>query len=89
MLTDEYRRSKLVVLAPHASVVEAARAMDERKLQHIKVRADLRTEQEQAARGDRHDEEIDQHEIKRKQPASRAQARRMAMFHHRDLELTR
>lgn len=30
MLTDEYRRSKLVVLAPHASVVEAARAMDVR-----------------------------------------------------------
>ena len=58
-------------------------AVAERQLQHVEVGIDLRPEQQQAGRRDRHDEQVDQQQIDREQPARGPQARRMAVLDHR------
>ena len=68
---------------------QPAIAVGERQLQHEKVGADLRSEEQQPCRRDRHNEQVDQNEIERKQPARRLEARWMAVLDHRDMELAR
>ncbi len=64
-------------------------AVGERQLQHEEVGIDLRPQQQKAGGGDRHHEQVDQHQVGREQPARRPEARRMAVLDHGDMELAR
>jgi hypothetical protein len=86
---DDHHRSRRRQAADIDEGRQPRLAVGQRHLQHEEVGIDARAEHEQARRRDRHDEQVDQQQVEREQPARGPEAGWMAVLDHRDVELAR
>ena len=85
---DDHRRRRRQAADENESR-QPALAVGQRQLQDIEIGVGLRAEQQQAGGRDRHDEQVDQHQVEREQPTRRPEAGRMIVLDHGDVELAR